>query len=357
MKNLDTILAAASPGDTITLDGGSYTTVGAHSSINNLPDNCTIIGNGSRIFLIDQGTTPVTALLGNTASIYGIILHCGFCPTGNINKRNGIYLLGPGSRVENCEVHGAYGNWSNLSECFALFAYLGSIIRCKVLDIDGDYVSAIWGRTVEDCVVLFPKQATATFRFYAAFNVGQTAGATVKNCYALNATYGVYHDWYQITNLRVQDNVFDNCNIGLNINCKVNTSGTFVRSADGVVFIGNTVYLNPTGSQCQAVLLDHTTLDSSPSAEGFIKNVTIQDNIVDFFPTETVTVPSNVRYFANVASNTAAVNRSPTLGITAVTIIGNNVAAAPAFIYRNKNSNAALTVTGLQSFSPTIVTT
>ena len=184
--DLDPILDAAKPGDTIQLEAGIYYTGGCNGSDplvgSYLKPGCKLLGRGQRKTLVKFHRTDMMdhewhAIhgAGDGITVSGLTVDCGPVPDGWPRKILGIALQGDENTVNGCEVVRVYGIRSSLAESFGITFLGGSygiVTNCYIHDFKGDYCTGIFtsgfGRASRNSV-LFPAIGAASeptsFRF------------------------------------------------------------------------------------------------------------------------------------------------------------------------------------------------
>lgn len=363
-KNLDPILEAAAPGETIKLEPGVYTTMGvstnglASEAKRSLKEGCTLEGAAAT-----QGITtiicirPLTSEGGDASVIRGLgrntvrnVSVDGGVPAGATatetpypGKRNLVFLLGAGNKIENVIGRRQYGVFGAGRESFGLSAWgteaePSEITNCQVTDMVGNYATAIQATVIRQCLVNFPRPLAGVRAFRAAFNMGDTVNGIVEDCEAWWAMAGVYMDWKSCRGLNVRDNAFYGCDAGLWVNAQQEPAPTEQRLISGLTFERNQVYLNPASKHVNGVLLDHSTTDGKQAEVSWhgITNVRAKDNQIAFLPGEPIQAED--AYAANVCDFTPAEKRTEKLGITDV--VFENNAVDSRLVWRTKGQPA-----------------
>lgn len=359
MKNLDKILSEAAEGQTITLESGIYTTMGVtHEQGKTLTGpvlkrGVKLLGHqdGTTILCIRDGTgDEVTVVWGAGENhLVGLTIDCG--PKGvATNKRNGVYLYGKSNLVGAVTVLRPWGDYGNQRESFAISCLAdqgngSKITSCDVREIQGDYQTAIQGHHVEDCDVEFPRAQIGTgINFRVAYNVGASKGAVIRNCRSRWASSAVYTDYLDTIDLTVEGCTFFGCRNGLHLNAQQTQGQTETRTIRGVVFRDNTVLLDNTAPQVQAVLLDHSTPSGRYTQDNtlnLIDDVLIERNSFCFLPGR-IETPEVLRFASNVASFVKDRSKIGPIGITNVRFLDNHCVDAQLLKWMNWNRLAGV---------------
>lgn len=263
MENLDTLLAAASPGSTISLDATKiYSTAGWKEGLSNQPvlkQGCKLYGNGAVIRLTPATQTGnMNILTGEGDNLIQEITVEGDTVALNTNcKRNGIWVNGENNTVYSCMVRQQYGSYAHSRESFGIVAHgkNGKIDQCQVRDVQGNYISAIaltTGSIVTNCEVALPNATGA--EFYVAYNIQSDIGSSVSDCVSVGGSAAVYTDYLNTINAKVRNCIFTDCVYGIHINCDENDPQDIYRSVHNfqmynceINLLGNASVTNPIG--------------------------------------------------------------------------------------------------------------
>lgn len=359
-KNLDPLIEATPANGTITLEPGIWTTqaVGTANTAEDvkreLKEGVTLEGpKPSEGIATIISIRPLTGDAGDASVIRGVgrntvrnLTVDGGVPQGDTpqavpypGKRNLVFLKGDGNVIENVIGRRQYGVYQEGKESFGLSAW-GSptapsrITNCQVVDVVGDYATAMQATEIRNCLVNFPRPAKGVRAFRAAFNMGDSVNGIVEDCEAWWAMAGVYMDWKSCSGLKVKDNAFFGCDAGLWINAQQEAAPTEQRLISNLTFEGNQVWLNPQTRNVNGILLDHSNTSGQPTEVGWhgINGVNVTRNVIDFLPGETVTCEHP--YASNICDYTPGEKRTEKLGICNVRFADNTIGAT--LIHRTK---------------------
>lgn len=268
MENLDTLLAAASPGSTISLDTTKvYSTVGHIIAASNQPvlkQGCKLLGNGATIKLVPSSpTSQINILTGEGDNVVQeIAVEGDTVSPGSHYKRNGIWIDGENNTIYSCIVRKQYGSYADSYESFGIVAHgkNSKIDLCQVRDVQGDYISAIallTSSVVTNCEVALPNATGA--EFYVAYNIQSDIGSSVTDCVSVGGSAGVYTDYLNTLNARVKNCIFTDCVYGIHINCDENDPQDVYRAVHNFQMYNCEINLlaNPAVTFPVGVLMTH----------------------------------------------------------------------------------------------------
>lgn len=358
ISNLDLLLAASKPGDTIQLERGVYTTIGC--STNPTPDGqplkqgVSLIGRGPDTVVLsirpmEDSQLDTSVVLGTGDNVISdLTIDCNVTGTPN-RKRNGVYCRGVNNRIERVHCKRPYGVWTKeFRESFALAVQLddpnSSITDCIVSNSIGSYQTFIQGHTVKRCHVEGSYERRDDVGFRMAYNVGKSKGSLLSNCTASYVTAGVYCD-EPSDGITVEDCEFHCVRNGLFFNAQQPTGeNPLRRTFRNVNFRRNSVYLDPTRAGASGILLEHIKEGGGEPNQNSICDVTVSEN--EFLIVPGLALAGDVFAF-NIATLVRRELVSDDLGISKVRFINNVM--DPRMRLRNHQRNADVTGTVLKT--------
>lgn len=357
MRNLDTILAASKPGDTITLERGLYTTLGCNT--NPTPDGqplkpgVKLIGQGDQTVILsirpmDESQPDSSVILGTGDNVIeNLVVDCGVTLVPK-RKRNGIYCREKGNTIKGVTVLRPHGVWApEFRESFGLCVQLddptSSIINCSVLEPIGNYQTMIQGHTVTGCRVIGDYRTRDELGFRVAYNIGKSKDSLLSNSFAAYVTAGVYAD-EPLDGVTIIDCDFQVVKHGLWLNAEQPTNpAAYQRIFRRIKYQGNSVYLDNTRAGAAGILMEHIKADGGKTTENCICDVLITENNFEVIPG---TLAGDV-FAVNVGSQTPPAEVSESLGISKVRFVQNQV--DPRMKFRNARGCADVSGTITQS--------
>ena len=351
--NLDPILAAAQPGDTIQLERGLYTTLGCNT--NPTPDGqplkpgVKLIGQGDQTVILsirpmDESQPDSSVILGTGDNVIeNLVVDCGVTLVPK-RKRNGIYCREKGNTIKGVTVLRPHGVWApEFRESFGLCVQLddptSSILNCSVLEPIGNYQTMIQGHTVTGCRVIGDYRTRDELGFRMAYNIGKSKDSLLSNSFAAYVTSAVYADT-SLDGATIIDCDFHAVKHGLYLNAMQPTDPTqALRTFKRVTFKGNSVYLDNTRAGASGVIMEHIHEAGAVTTKNCICDVLITENNFEVLPGA---LAGDI-YAANVGSQTPLSDVSETLGISKVRFLENKV--DPRMKFRNARGCADITGT------------
>lgn len=292
-----------------------------------LPDGVSILGHPSgqtKIICIRPHDSDLTVIHGGEGCTFkDLTIECAeTTPLNHSWKRSGIRGE-KGSHIENVKVIKCHGTFREMRECFGIVAVEGTVRNCEVIDIRGDYTSAIVGNVVEFNHVQweFPVDDFTPF-FRVAYNIGNTKDAILRYNTCKNAATAVYADYMICKGARIHDNDFNYVRNGIYLNAQTNPANKDVTGMEDIIFHRNVVRHQLTGKEIAGIKLDHTNTKSDSKVlndRNYIRNFKAMDNILILESGHSVKYP----YLLNLACQVKSKEDiSESLGISDIGIGG-----------------------------------
>lgn len=360
MRNLDTILAASKPGETITLERGLYTTLGC--STNPTPDGqplkpgVKLIGQGDQTVILsirpmDETQLDSSVILGSGDNVIeNLVVDCGVVQVPK-RKRNGVYCRGSGNTIKGVTALRPHGVWApEFRESFGLAVQLddptSSILNCSVLEPIGNYQTMIQGHTVTGCRVIGDYRTRDELGFRMGYNIGKSRDSILSNSFAAYVTSAVYAD-EPLDGATIKDCDFHAVKHGLYLNAEQPTDpAPYQRTFRRLIFRNNNVYLDNTRAGASAILLEHISKSSPVTTQNCICDVLIEENNFEVTPG---TLAGDI-YAANIGSLTPRDQVTDSLGISKVSLIQNTVDSRMKFRNARGYADVSGTVTQVIRF-------
>ena len=328
--DLDPILAAAKPGDTIILQPGLYYTGGSDGYPTPtgvfIPAGVKLIGAGKyktvikfkRTDLLDRQWLALYGK-GDGIIIQDVSVDCGPIPANWTHKICGIVIDGDSASVLRCDVVRAFGWIASDNEGFAITMLSGKnhlVQWCSIHAVQGDYVTGITmrGGLIEGNTIVFPpRPATVTpGLFWSAINPGTSTNVEARFNSVVNGVNGFYTDTGTSVGLNIHDNIFNNVACGIHINMQDVGASQAPQGVSDSLFSNNRVILDLGWNWACAVLLDNTVAPydaNGVTARNWIKKITI----------EKMEVLSNTGGPVQMANIATQANTTDTVGISNIT--------------------------------------
>ncbi len=350
MQDLDAIISASKPGDTIQLQDGIYTTAGsdAYPSPSGavILAGITLVGSGRSRTLIklrhpgDQKQRVAIYGVGDNITIRDLSVDCGPLPSAGWQFKNcGIVLTGSNATVSNCDVVRAFGLIASDNEGFGikLSGADASVGNCHLSWMLGDYVTAIamggLDPAIQFCNVILPQRPAVITPgyFMTGLNLAGVTGGLVRFNSVHGGVNGIYTDTGDVVGTTFDSNVLNGQSFGIHMNGQ-SVAGVAQRTIGSLVFSANQIITDQSWNDYASVILDNTCNPYSPT--GVANNVRIQ-NLV-FRGNIARSVDGAPLTFLNMATQAAA--GSTTAGIGNISFEGNDVPASAT--WRNMNNAA-----------------